>query len=260
MNVLKAIILGIVQALTEFLPISSSGHLMIVEGLLNFSGGGMFYNVLLHVASLLAVVIVFWKDVIRILKNPFGKEMRFIVLATIPTVIIALVVNYFCNDFVLKSFVGFGFLISGIVIAITSALQKRKNLICEEMNNKKAFIIGVVQGLAVFPGISRSGSTICAGLVQKVEREESASFSFLISIPVILGGMFFELVGGLKNGFGNIQAFPCICGFVSAFIVSLFAIRFMMKIVKKGNWWGFSVYLFLLSIFVLLNQFVFGWF
>ena len=260
MNILKAIILGIVQGLTEFLPISSSGHLMIVESLLNFSGGEMFYNVLLHVASLLAVVIVFWKDVVRILKNPLGKEMRFIVLATIPTVIIALVVNHFCDDFMLKSFVGFGFLISAVVIAVTSALQKRKNISILEMDNKKAFIIGVVQGLAVFPGISRSGSTICAGLVQKVEREESATFSFLISIPVILGGMVFELAGGIKNGFGNIQALPCILGFVSAFVVALFAIKFMMKIVKKGNWWGFSVYLFLLSIFVLLNQFVFGWF
>lgn len=260
MNVLKAIILGIVQGLTEFLPISSSGHLMIVESLLNFSGGGMFYNVLLHVASLLAVVIVFWKDVIRILKNPLGKEMRFIILATIPTVIIALVVNHFCDDFMLKTFVGFGFLISAIVIAVTSILQKKKNVIALEMDNKKAFIIGVVQGLAVFPGISRSGSTICAGLVQKVEREESATFSFLISIPVILGGMCFELAKGIKHGFGNIQALPCILGFISAFIVALFAIKFMMKIVKKGNWWGFSVYLFMLSVFVLLNQFVFGWF
>ena len=261
MDILKAIVLGIVQGLTEFLPISSSGHLMIVESLLSFSGGGMFYNVMLHVASLLAVVIVFWKDVVRILKNPLGEEMRHLVFATIPTVIIALVVNHFCNDYMLKSFVGFGFLISAIVILITSILQKQSKSVCfENMTNGKAFTIGVVQGLAVFPGISRSGSTICAGLVQKVEREKSASFSFLISVPVILGGMVFELAGGIKNGFGSVLALPCIFGFLASFVVALFSIKFMMKIVKKGNWWGFSVYLFLLSVFVLLNQFVFGWF
>lgn len=261
MDILKAIVLGIVQGLTEFLPISSSGHLMIVESLIGFSGGGMFYNVMLHVASLLAVIIVFWKDVVRILKNPLGEEMRHIVFATIPTVIIALIVNHFCDDYVLKSFVGFGFLISSIVILITSCLQRKSTgFQTKNMTSKSDFLIGVVQGIAVFPGISRSGSTICAGLVQKIEREKSASFSFLISVPVILGGMVFEIAGGIKNGFGEVSAFACIFGFLASFVVALFSIRFMMKVVKKGNWWGFSIYLFLLSVFVLLNQFVFGWF
>lgn len=261
MEVLKAIILGIVQGLTEFLPISSSGHLLVFENLLGFKSGGMFFNVLMHVASLLAVVIVFWKDVVKVLKNPFGKDMQKIVIATIPTVVIALVVNYFFDDYALNFFVGFGFLISSIIILVTSILQrKNKFIVCKELDLKKSFVIGVVQGLAVFPGISRSGSTICAGLVQKVEREESASFSFIVSIPVILGGMIFELVGGIKNGFGNVDTLSCVFGFVCAFVVALFSIKLMMKIVKKGNWWGFSIYLFLISIFVLLNQFVFGWF
>lgn len=261
METLKAIILGIVQGLTEFLPVSSSGHLLVLESVLNFSGGGMFYNVLLHVASLLAVVIVFWKDVVNIIKHPLGEEMRHIIFATIPTVVLALIVNYFFDDYALNFFVGFGFLISSIVILITSILQKKSTgFAVEKMTNNRAFIVGVVQGLAVFPGISRSGSTICAGLSLKVEREKSASFSFLISIPVILGGMFFELIGGLKNGFGSVQALPCIFGFLSAFVVALLSIKLMMRLVKKGNWWGFAVYLFLLSIFVLLNQFVFGWF
>ncbi len=261
MEVLKAIILGIVQGLTEFLPISSSGHLLVFENLLDFKSGGMFFNVLMHVASLLAIVIVFWKDVVKVLKNPFGKDMQKIVVATIPTIVIALVVNYFFDDYALNFFVGFGFLISSIIILVTSILQrKNKFIVCKELDLKKSFVVGVVQGLAVFPGISRSGSTICAGLVQKVEREESASFSFVISIPVILGGMIFELVGGIKNGFGNVDTLSCVFGFVCAFVVALFAIKMMMKIVKKGNWWGFSIYLFLISIFVLLNQFVFGWF
>lgn len=261
MEVLKAIILGIVQGLTEFLPISSSGHLLVFENLLGFKSGGMFFNVLMHVASLLAVVIIFWKDIVKILKNPLGKDMQKIIIATIPTVVIALIVNYFFDDYALNFFVGFGFLISSIIIFVTSILQRKKqSVVCKELNLKKSFIVGIVQGLAVFPGISRSGSTICAGLIQKVEREECASFSFIISILVILGGMIFELVGGIKNGFGNVDALSCVFGFVCSFIVALFSIKIMMKIVKNGNWWGFSIYLLLLSIVVLLNQFVFGWF
>lgn len=260
MNVLKAIILGLIQGLTEFLPVSSSGHLLIAESLLGISNNSMFYNILLHVASLMAVIIVFWKDVVELLKHPFEKPMLRIVVATIPTVILALVANHFFDDYALKVFVGFGFLISAIVITITAILQKRKNLPVLEMNYRQAFIIGVVQGCAVFPGISRSGSTICAGLVQKVGREESAKFSFLISIPVILGGMVFEIASGIKHGFGNVDLLSCVCGFLTAFVVALLTIKLMMKIVKKGNWWYFAIYLFVLSVVVLLNQFVFGWF
>lgn len=260
LDIFKAIILGIVQGLTEFLPISSSGHLLIFESVLGFDGG-LFFNVLMHVASLLAVFIVFWKDIVLILKNPFGEDMKHIVVATIPTVVVALIVNFLFDDFALKFFVGFGFLISSIVILITLILQrKEKNGFVLKLTTKKAFVIGFVQGLAVFPGISRSGSTICAGLVQKVEREKSASFSFIISIPVILGGMAFEIFDMIKNGGVKVSALPCVFGFIFAFVVALFSIKFMMKIVKKGNWVGFSIYLFALSTFVLLNQFVLGWF
>lgn len=260
MDILKAIILGIVQGLTEFLPISSSGHLLLFESVLGFDGG-LFFNVLMHVASLLAVFIVFWKDIVLLLKNPFGEDMKNIVIATIPTVIIALLVNFLFDDFALKFFVGFGFLISSVVILITSILQKReKNQNYMQLTKRKSFVIGLVQGLAVFPGISRSGSTICAGLVQKIEREKCASFSFIISIPVILGGMVFEIFDMVKYGGVKVSALPCVFGFIFAFIVALFSIKFMMKIVKKGNWIGFSIYLFVLSVFVLVNQFVLGWF
>jgi len=261
MSVLEALILGIVQGITEFLPISSSGHLMLVENIFDINSGGLFFNVLLHFASLIAVIIIFWKDIIIILKNPFGKQMQAIILATIPTIILALLVNYLFDEFALTAFLGFGFLISAFVISITTILKKKQPLVLyNSVDNKRGFIIGLVQGFAVFPGISRSGSTICAGLLQGIEREECARFSFVISIPVIIGGMFFELVDGLRSGFGNINALACIVGFIASFIVALFTIKLMMKIVKKGNWWYFSIYLFLMAIFVLLNQYVLCWF
>ena len=242
MSILQAIILGVLQGLTEFLPISSSGHLMLAEHLFGLKQNTLFFNVLLHFATLVAVVIA-------------------IVVATIPTVILALIVNHFTDEFALMAFLGFGFLISAIVIAVTSIYQKKRPLVnCYQINNKKAFVVGLVQGLAVFPGISRSGSTICAGLLQGVQREECAKFSFLISIPVILGGMIFELYDAVRVGLNNIDALPCIIGFVVAFVVALFTIKFMMKIVKKGNWWYFAIYLTALGILVLLNQYVFCWF
>lgn len=261
MNILEALILGIIQGLTEFLPISSSGHLMLVENILDIHSGGMFFNVLLHFATLIAVVIIFWKDVVNVIKHPFGKESQSIIIATIPTIVLALVVNYLYDEFSLMAFVGFGFLISAFVISITSFMMNKKPINRYlNVNNKRGFIIGIIQGLAVFPGISRSGSTICAGLLQGVEREESAKFSFLISVPVIIGGMVFELIDGFKTGFGNINIWASLIGFIAAFLVALFTIKLMMKIVKKGNWWYFAFYLFILAIIVLLNQYVFCWF
>ena len=260
MTFIYAIILGILQGLTEFLPVSSSGHLILFESIFGISENNMFFNIVVHVATLVAVVIIFWKDVVNIIKHPFGKDMQFIVLATIPTIAIAFITNHFIDDFAMKTFLGFGFLISAVITGTTAMLQKRKHLINGDVTYGKSFIIGVVQGLAVMPGISRSGSTICAGLLQGVEREKSASFSFLISIPVILGGMFFELADGIKNGFGTVDFASCSLGFIFAFITALFTIKLMMKFVKKGNWIWFSIYLFALSVIVVLNQYVFAWF
>ena len=261
MGILAALILGIIQGLTEFLPISSSGHLMVVEHLFGIEGGSLFFNVLVHFAKLISVVLVFWKDVIYLIKHPFSKRMLTIVLACIPTIIIALVVEFLFDEFSLMAFVGFGFLISAIVISITSFLQARKKPFRTlEVGNGQALTIGFVQGLAVFPGISRSGSTICAGLMLGVEREEAAKFSFLISLPVILGGMVFEVADGIKSGFGAVNALACLVGFIAAFAVAILTIKLMMKIVKKGSWWPFAVYLFIIATLVLLNQFVFAWF
>ena len=260
MSVLVALILGIIQGLTEFLPVSSSGHLLLVENIFGISEGSLFFNVLVHFATLIAVVLVFWKDVVYLVRHPFSKEMGTIIVACIPTVIIALLFEHFADEFAMSSFVGFGFLVSGVIVGLTSILQRRKNAICTPIDYKKALAIGFVQGLAVLPGISRSGSTICAGLMMKTEREEAGKFSVLISIPVICGGMIFEIIDGCRFGFGKALALPSIVGFLSAFVVALLTIKLMMKVIKSGNWWPFAVYLVLLSIFTLLNQYVFMWF
>lgn len=259
MAILYALILGVVQGLTEFLPISSSGHLMIFESLFGLSGN-MFFNVLVHFATLIAVVLVLWKDVAWMVRHPFSSQTLSVLLASVPTAIIALVINHFVSEVAMAAFLGFGFFISFLIITTTMFLQKRKNKIPQPMTYKKALVVGLVQGVAVLPGISRSGSTICASLLMGVEREESAKFSFLISLPVIVGSMLFEVADAAKFGFGNFDIWFCLTGFVAAFVVAIFTIKLMLKIVKKGSWWGFSAYLFVLSVVILLNQFVFGWF
>lgn len=258
MSILIALLLGLIQGLTEFLPISSSGHLMIFESIFHLSEN-MFFNVLVHFATLMAVVLIFWKDVCYMVRHPLSQKTLLVVVASIPTAIIALVINHFFSEYALYVFLGFGFLISSIVIGITSFLQRRKKLLSNQIGYKQALAIGVVQGFAVLPGVSRSGSTICASLLMGVDREESARFSFLISIPVIIGGMLFEIIDCVKVGATNINALSCIIGFIAAFVTALLTIKLMMKIVKKGNWWYFSLYLLLLGIFIVLNQFVLGW-
>lgn len=257
MTVLKALILGILQGLTEFLPISSSGHLLLFENILGIKNGDLFFNVLLHLASLLAVIIVFWKDVVDLIKNPFGKKMKTIIVATIPTVVIALIIKYCFNEFQLNAFLGFGFFVSAILLLVTTFLKRKRGLNELTLNYKNSFVIGLVQGVAVLPGISRSGSTICSGILQGIEREECAKFSFLISIPVILGATILETYEGFKLGFENVNAAACIVGFLASFIVAIVSIKIMLKIVKKGNWFWFSLYLFVLSIFTILNQYIF---
>lgn len=255
MSILHALILGILQGITEFLPISSSGHLLLFENIFGLNNGNMFFNILLHFASLIAIFVVFWKDVVELIKNPLSDQVKNIIIATIPTIVIGFMVKEFFSEYYLNLFLGFGFLISAIIIFVTLIKCKRNNYL-KNINKKESFFIGLVQGIAVLPGISRSGSTICAGIIQGIDRTQSAKFSFLISIPVILGAMILEMGDVIKIGYVQVDFIACIVGFLASFIVALFTIKFMMKIVKKGNWIYFSIYLFLLSIFVLLNQYV----
>jgi len=158
-------------------------------------------------------------------------------------------------------YLGFGFLISSVLIFLTYIYRHRKNSVRLKNNIGyiDALIIGLVQGFATLPGISRSGSTICTSILLGNDRKESANFSFLSSIPIIIGAMIFEIVNGDIDTVNNISAISCIFGFIASFIVAFFSIKLMYKVVNNGNWLWFSVYLFVLAVFVLLNQYVFMW-
>lgn len=259
MGIIYAIILGILQGLTEFLPISSSGHLLLAEHIFGITEGNLFFNILLHMASLLAVVIIMRKEIWEMIKHPFSTKSLSLILSCFVTVIVVLFLSKNMDSFTTIGYLGYGFLISSVLLFVTHIIgNKRKNtLLKKQIGYIDGAIIGLVQGFATLPGISRSGSTICTSLLLGNDRKESASFSFLSSIPIIIGAMLFELLKGDISSVSNISATSCILGFLASFIVAYISIKIMYKVVEKSNWLWFSIYLFVLAIFVLLNQYVF---
>lgn len=269
MEIWQAVILGLVQGLTEFLPVSSSGHLILLQRLFGIDGG-LFIPLILHLGTLVAVCAVFYKDIIALFKKPF-KIFGFLVVATIPAGLVGL----FADDYIEDLISGGRFV--GIFLAVFFTITATVLFVTEKFANKRALNyakeyptgwrtvipMGLAQAVAVLPGISRSGSTICAGTLAKGKKEEVAKFSFLMSIPVILGGFVVDLAKGLVHG--DIQqifssggaefAVAVALGFVISAAVGLFAIKLMLKIIKKANYKWFSLYLIVLAAICFILNF-----
>ena len=236
--------MGLVQGLTEFLPVSSSGHLVLLSNIFNVEES-LFISILLHVATLLSICVVFYKDIFALLRHPFSKNTLMLVVATIPTCLIALVLMPFIKSSFGGSFLPVSFLITATILVITELFAKNT----KEFSYKTAIIMGIAQGFAVFPGISRSGATISAGLLSKGDKKECAKFSFLMSIPIILLSLIMEIYEGISGGINiSYPISAIIISFIVAFLSGIFAIKFMMKLTEKGKLWWFSCYLLLLSL------------
>ena len=236
--------MGLVQGLTEFLPVSSSGHLVLLANIFNVEES-LFISILLHVATLLSICVVFCKDIFALLRHPFSKNTLMLVVATIPTCLIALVLMPFIKSSFGGSFLPVAFLITATILVITELFAKNT----KEFSYKTAIIMGIAQGFAVFPGISRSGATISAGLLSKGDKKECAKFSFLMSIPIILLSLIMEIYEGISGGINiSYPISAIIISFIVAFLSGIFAIKFMMKLTEKGKLWWFSCYLLLLSL------------
>lgn len=248
MEILYYIILGLVQGLTEFLPVSSSGHLVLLNILWGKQDNFIFVSVLLHIATLLAVLLVFRKEVVQLILHPFSRQAKLIYTATIPTVIIVLLFKGVFESSFSGTFLPICFIITAVLLLVTSLFSKQRNV--KEMSYKSALIMGISQGIAVFPGISRSGATICTGLLMGEDKKQTTKFSFLMSLPIIVCSMLYEVFGAVSSGApifeGNV--FLLIVAFIVAFVSGVFAIKFMLKIVEKGKYWYFSIYLFILGV------------
>ena len=236
--------MGLVQGLTEFLPVSSSGHLVLLSNIFSVEES-LFISILLHIATLLSICVVFWRDILKLIKFPFSKDTIMLVVATIPTCIIALVFMPLIKASFGGNFLPISFLITAILLVVTELFTKNK----KEFSYKTAIIMGIAQGFAVFPGISRSGSTICAGILAGGDKKECTKFSFLMSIPIILLSLIMEIYEGISGGIAiSYPISAIIIAFIIAFLSGIFAIKFMMKLTEKGKLWWFSCYLLLLSV------------
>jgi undecaprenyl-diphosphatase len=273
MNIIHAVLLGIVQGLTEFLPVSSSGHLVLFQKLFGISEPALLFDTMLHLGTLAAVVTVLWKEIWAILRKLYQPLTAYLIIATIPTVIAALIFRKPLEKaFETGYYLGFAFLLTSLLLIGAELLAKRSVTHGKIAKNAAtiswldALVIGIMQAVAIIPGVSRSGATLSGALSRQLDRDFAARFSFLLSIPAILGAVVFQLKDLVKGGgaeasgnvttLGGIGAAAMIAGTISAAIVGFFAVRLMLKIVREKSLWGFAVYTGVLGLFVLLDQFM----
>lgn len=275
MTVFKAFILGLIQGISEFLPISSSGHLSIAGRLMGMdpeSSNLLSFNILLHVATLVAVFIVYYKDIVEMIKAFFsmlgdlftGKWLRLkeflyrrlvlmLVAATIPAVFAALLLGDIIENPALWQ-IGIFLIITAILLFLSEKLGGG-DVNLEKMSTKRAFLVGCFQGLGTLPGISRSGSTIVGGLFCKLEKATAVRFSFLLSIPAILGALVLDIKDIFSAGQQALPFFPILVGMITAAVSGYFSIRFLLKLVQKSKLSYFSYYCIAAGIFAIILNF-----
>lgn len=253
---IQAIILGVIQGVTEWLPVSSSGHLVIAQHFFDLKPP-LIFDILLHVATLFVIFVVFKEDIAKIskatikldFKSYHGKLGLFIVIGSIPTAII----GYSFHD-LFESFF-YNLLAVGVGLVLTGTLL----FSCEKGENKKelnyldSLLIGIAQGIAVIPGISRSGSTIGIGLLRGIKKETAATFSFLLAIPAVMGASLYEARNLAAT---NISTITLFCGMVAATITGYVFLKILLKIVLSKSFHLFSYYCWLLGLFVIIASLI----
>lgn len=285
MSVIQGILLGILQGIAEFLPISSSGHLAVAQNIFGLDDLPLLFDVFLHLATLAAVCLYFWRKIWELLKcfgrwisrSPKVKENskdydvdlaqkdlanRKIIIAIILSTIVTGVMGILSSKLIPNLSIKVtccGFLVTSLFLILSSVIEKRNSRLAQNSDNKKnpsvskvqALIIGFMQGIGTLPGISRSGSTIAGALFCGVDRSLAGEFSFIISIPAILGAFILELKD-LGEVSSTIGAAPVIAGCAAAFATGYISLTFLMKMIKKGKLQYFALYLIPLAIFGLI--------
>ena len=270
--------LGVVQGVTEFMPVSSSGHLVLLQKIFGITEPALVFDTVLHVGTLIAVLVVLWRDIWNILRRIVQPLTLYLIIATIPAGIAALLFKHRIEDaFASASSLGFAFLITSALLIVSGIFYRSagkpaglpgrlekpaSGRFQDEMNLIDALVIGVLQAVAIVPGISRSGATISAALSRRLDRDFAARFSFLLSIPAILGALVLQVKDLAKAGAvaaspggGSIGILPIAAGTISATIVAFFSIRLTLKIVREHSLWGFALYTGILGVLVLVDTF-----
>ena len=246
MEVWKAAVLGIVQGITEFLPVSSSGHLLLFERLLGAETGGadMFLGIMLHAGTLLAVCAACFPALLRLLRDK--KRLLYLVLASVPAALVGFLLRGAVDDaFFGGDLLWAAFALTALLLAVCSARIGR-GYAPRLLNAPRAFGVGCAQALAVIPGLSRSGTTLAAGVFLGLKREEAAEFSLLMSVPVIAGAICFQFVQGPAAAQGISWQALC-AGGLSAALFGALSVRWMLRAVQRAALWPFALYLLALA-------------
>ena len=275
MDIIQAIIIGLVQGLTEFLPVSSSAHLIFIQHFLGVAEPSLAFDVLLHLGTVVAVVVYFWKDILQMIlaffeslvdlvkgrfiseikKDQYKKLTWYVIIATIPVGII----GYLFNSTIESLFTGisipaFFLLITGCILYFSQRMNSGEiNL--KNMSWKETILVGCGQACALLPGLSRSGTTIATGLFLGLDKEFAAKFSFILSIPAILGAAVYQLkdVSG-----GSVELTAWIAGFLVAVISGYFAIKFLLKLIQERSLDVFAYYCWIVGAIILVGSLAFG--
>ena len=280
MTIGNAIILGLVQGIAEFLPISSSGHLAILQNLFGMSdieSGHLFFDVLLHFGTLIAICFMYWSDIesmvvelidlikgrkpaqVKAGQKPFSAARMFLLIctATLPLFLI-LPINDYADVLSGKTlFVGFALVLTGFILYVADKMEVgKKNE--SSMRFRDALIIGLCQCVATLPGLSRSGTTIAAGLATGQSRNYAVKFSLLMSIPAILGATFLELIKAFKAGVDLALVPAYLLGMIAAMVSGVFAIMLLRYIVNKGKFGGFAYYCWVVGALTVVLAIIFG--
>ncbi len=255
MEIYQALILGIIQGLTELLPISSSAHLTIIPMIFKWSVPEAF-DVALHFGTLLAIIIFFFKDWLELIKGGYnyaikketttqGKMFWYIVLATIPGGVIGYILDHFCEDYLKNPIIiAIALIVMGIILYIVDKKAKSK-VKYEDMNLKQTFLIGLSQALAFIPGVSRSGVTITTARAMGITREAAAKYTFLLSTPIVFAATVLKFKDFVFN-------LPFVIGVISSFLVGLLVIKFLLQYLKKGSFKAFAIYRVIVGLLIIL--------
>jgi len=271
-SILQAILLGIVQGITEFLPVSSSAHLIVFPKLFGWKEQELVFDTTLHLATALALIVCFWSEIVSIIKSLVkdiskykGKIVHYsansmmglkVIVGSIPVGIL----GFFLGDFIERRFRGLIavaiFLTLGSLLMLLAEKKYKKRLIIkDEISLKKSFRVGLFQTLSLLPGFSRSGSTISGGMIFGLSRKESVRFSFLLSIPAVLFAGISQAVSSFGY-FNMANIMPIFLGFVSSFITGCFAIKFMLKFTRDNKLYPFIYYRLGLALFLVILSFM----
>ena len=256
MTALQAFILGIVQGVAEFLPISSSGHLIVLQRVFGITEPLLTFDIVVHIGSLLAILIVFWPKVVALLKDPLGKSTRLLLVGTIPAVVAGFLLRDFVENYLRTGiWLGIAFFITGLLL--TFADKQKAKATKADITYKDALVIGICQALALPPGISRSGTTIAGALGRGINRQQAAEFSFMLAMIAIAGAGVLEIFTAEAIAM-EISFIATAIGFVTSLVVGIVSIKLLLKLIGACKLKYFAWYVWGLGGLILIDYFILG--